>query len=250
MKAIILCAGKGERLRPLTENAPKSMITINSKPVLEYLILLCKKHGIKEIAINTSYFPEKIKEYFEDGSKWGVKIRYSFESELLGTAGALNNFKDFFAENFFVIYGDNITDLNLTEMLKFHKSKNALATLYLYKESMIDEKSTLGCVVIDEKSQIKEIIENPTEEDKIRLIKIPKERMLINAGVYILKPEILKLIPEGFSDFMKDIFLKALKLNYPLYGFKSECYFKEIGQLQRYNLAKEDIESKKVRLNL
>ena len=104
MKALILCAGKGERLKPLTAAIPKPMIQIKNKPVLEYLIMLCKKHGIKEIAINTSYLPEKIKECFANGEKFGVKIIYSFEKELLGTAGALNNFRDFFNESFFVIY--------------------------------------------------------------------------------------------------------------------------------------------------
>ena len=169
MKAVILCAGKGERLRPLTENIPKPMILINGRPVLEYLIQLCKNNDIKEIAINTSYLPEKIKEYFGDGSKFGVKINYSFESELLGTSGALNNFRDFLDEPFFVIYGDNVTDLNLKKMLKEHQKNKAFATLYLYKEKMANEKTTPGRVIINESGEIKEIIENPNEEQKVKI---------------------------------------------------------------------------------
>lgn len=249
MKAIILCAGKGERLRPLTESMPKPMIPINGKPILEYLILLCKKHKINDIALNTSYLPNSIKSYFGDGSKWGVKVRYSFESTLLGTAGALNNFRDFINETFFVVYGDNVTDLDLSEMLRYHKSKRALATLFLYKEEMIDKQTSIGLVVVDSSYKVTEIIENPSEPDKFRIGKIPLQRTFINSGVYIFEPEILKLISEGFSDFAKDVLPLVLKTG-KVYGFTSKCYFKEVGQFSRYSKAKEDIESGKVKLNL
>lgn len=251
MKALILCAGKGERLMPLTENTPKPMLLIDNKPVLEYLILLCKKHGITEIAINTSHFPEKIKKYFGTGEKWGVKLHYSFEPELLGTSGALNNFKDFFDDTFFVIYGDNITDLNLTEMLEFHKKKeNALATMYLYRESMVDEKTSIGRVVVDEnKEKVLEIVENPNEIDAKRLQKIPEDRKLLNAGIYIMETQVVDLIPEGFSDFAKNILPKVLEKG-EVYAYQDpSCYLKEIGQMMRYEIAKEDIESGKVQFD-
>lgn len=249
MRAIILCAGKGERLRPLTDKLPKPMVQIAGKPCLEYLINLCKKHGIKEIGINTSYLPEKIKEHFGNGERFGVNIAYSFEAKLLGTAGALNNFKKFLNETFFVIYGDNITNINLSAMLKHHKSKNALATLFVYNESMIDPKTSIGYIVLDEDNKIKSIIENPSEQEKAALIDIPFEKRFINAGVYVFEPEILNLIPLGFSDFARDIFPKALKVG-DLYGFKTECYFREIGQIMRYQKAKQEIESGKIKLNL
>jgi len=247
MKALILCAGKGERLGALTKKLPKPMITINKKPVLEHLILLCKKHNIKDIAINTSYMPQKIRDYFKDGQKQGVKIKYSIEQKLLGTSGALNNFRDFFNEPFFVIYGDNITNLNLSKMADYHKSKKALATLNIYREKIIDEKTSIGCVVIGKNNKIEKIIENPDEIEKEKLKKIPLEKKFINSGVYVLNPEILKLIPKGFSDFAKDIFPKALKSG-SLYGFQSDCYFREIGQMSRYLKAKQEIESGEVRL--
>ncbi|HJX50276.1 MAG TPA: nucleotidyltransferase family protein, partial [Candidatus Nanoarchaeia archaeon] len=194
MKAIILCAGKGERLKPLTSNIPKPMIPINGKPLLEYLILLCKKYGIRDIAINTSYLPEKIKEYFGDGSKFGVDIRYSFEQELLGAAGALNNFRDFLdsSEPFIVLYGDNITDVNLDKMIKFHKEKKALATLFLHKQEMADEKTTPGAVVFDAENRITNIIENPNKKQIEFLKNIPDNRKLTNSGIYILNPEVLE----------------------------------------------------------
>jgi len=248
MKAIILSAGRGERLRPLTNTLPKPMIQINNKPILEYLILLCKNHGIKEIAINTSYLPEKIKEYFGDGGKFGVKIRYSYEPELLGTAGALNNFRDFLNETFVVIYGDNITDIDLNKMINYHKEKRGIATLYLYKEKIADEKTTPGKVIIDENNKIQEIIEKPSKEEKIKLKKISEKRKFTNSGIYVLEPEILNLIPQGFSDFACDIFSNALK-KWNLYGFQEKCYIREIGQMQRYLKAKQEIESREVKLN-
>ena len=250
MKAIILCAGKCDRLKPLTDDLPKPMVPINSKPNLEYLILLCKKHGINEIAINTSYLPHKIKEYFINGDKFGVKLRYSFEPKLLGTSGALNNFRDFFDETFFVIYGDNLTDINLSEMLRYHKDKRGLGTLYLHKQEIITEKTTPGIVLFDKNYKITEIIEKPNEFERAKLKKISERKKLSNSGIYILEPEILKLIPEGFSDFANNIFPKVINSGYSLYGFISKYYFKEIGEINRYLSAREDIELKRVKLNI
>ncbi len=248
MKAMILCAGKGERLMPLTKDIPKPMIPINDKPVLEYLIGLCKKQGVSQIGINTSYLPEKIKEYFGDGSRFGVELFYSYEQELLGTSGALNNFREFLDETFFVIYGDNITNLNLRKMLDYHKSHKGLATMYLYREPIMDSKTTPGCVIVDDKNQIKKIIERPNEEERKELDKLPEKNKLTNAGLYVVEPSVLKLIPKGFSDFSKDIFPKVLEVG-EMYGYKEDCYFKEVGQLIRYEVAKKDIESGKVKFD-
>lgn len=250
MKAIILCAGKGDRLKPLTNDLPKPMVPINGKPNLEYLILLCKRHGINEIAINTSYLPYKIKEYFINENKFGVKFRYSFEPKLLGTSGALNNFRDFFDETFCVIYGDNLTDIDLSKMLRYHKNKKGLGTLYLHKQEIITKKTTSGVVLFNENYKITEIIEKPNEYERVRLKKISERKKLSNSGIYILEPKILKFIPEGFSDFANDIFPKIINSEYSLYGFISKCYFKEIGEIDRYLSAREDIESKRVKLNI
>jgi D,D-heptose 1,7-bisphosphate phosphatase len=245
MKAVILCAGKGERLKPLTDTIPKPMITINNKPILEYLILLCKKHGFEEIFINTSYLPEKIKEYFGNGEKWGIKITYSYEPELLGTSGALNNFKEFLNDTFIVIYGDNITDIDLTRMLKFHKKNDALATLALRKKSK--EHKAASFVTVDNKSQLTGIIEKPSDSQFSELC---KEFYLSNSGIYILEPNILDYIPEGFSDFAYDIFPKTIKKGEKLVGFMmDEYYFREVGKKEKYELAKNELESGKNKLS-
>jgi len=249
MEAILVCGGVGERMRPLTDTLPKPMIPIDGKPVLEYLVMLCKKHGFTRIAITTSYLPEVITDYFGDGSRFGVEIVYSFEPELLGTAGALNNFKGFFTGPFAVIYGDQITDIDLTKMLEFHKAKGGLGTIYMYKEDVVDEKTTPSCVVTDGKDEVLEIIERPTKEQALMLAELPPECKTMKSGIYILEPSVIDLIPEGKSDFSMDTLPAALKIG-KLYAYFENCYIKEVGQMMRYLIAKEDIESGRVKLGL
>ena len=252
MKAVILCAGKGERLKPLTNNIPKPMIKINNKPILEYLILLCRKHGIKEIFISTSYMSEVIQNYFGDGSKWGVKIQYSVEDDanLPGTAGAVNRFKSFLDDTFFVIYGDNLTNLNLSKMLDFHRSKNGIGTIFVYREPLTDSTSTPAIVAVDSNSEIFDLIERPTESDKERVAKIKLDEKYMNSGIYVLEPEILKFIPkEKISDFMVDIFPESMKYK-KLFAFRDNPYIREVGIFLRLNKAKEEIESGQVSLDL
>ena len=252
MKAVILCAGKGERLRPLTNKIPKPMIKINNKPILEYLILLCRKHGIKEIFISTSYLSEIIKNYFGDGSKWGVKIAYSIEDEenLPGTSGALNKFKQFLNETFFVIYGDNITNLNLLKMLEFHRSKKATGTLFVYREMITDEKSTPAIVAVKSDGEIFDLIERPTESDRERLERIKLNQKYRNSGIYVLEPEIFNFIPpKKISDFMLDIFPQIMKRG-KLFAFRDNPYLRDIGVFLRLNKAREEIESGQVSLGL
>jgi D,D-heptose 1,7-bisphosphate phosphatase len=245
MRAIILAAGRGERLKPMTDKLPKPMVLIDGRPSLEYLILLCKKYGIKDIAINTSYLPEKIREYFEDGKKWDVRLKFSFESELLGTAGALNNFRDFFDEPFFVIYGDAITNIDLTKMMSFHLKKKGIATLALRKKPKDYKTQSL---ILEDNGLITKFIEKPSEE---QVNQFSGEYKLINSGIYILNPKILKEIPQGFSDFAYDIFPKIIEKKEKIYGFMmDDYYFREIGNINKYNIAREEIESGKIDLGL
>ena len=206
MKALILSAGKGTRLGEITEEIPKVMVDVAGKPCLQYNIELLKKYGITDIAINTHHFPEQIKDYFRDGSKFGVKIRYSYEEELLGTSGSLNNFKDFFNETFVVVYGDVIHQTNLKEMADLHKQKNALATLAL------DDREFKGGAVILDGEKVMEFIEKPKQD-------LPNS--FANSGIYIMEPEVLEFIPEGFSDFGFDILPKLLKEGKNMVGFKT-----------------------------
>ena len=132
-------------------------------------------------------------------------------------------------------------------MLNYHKEKKAIATLFLFKEEIINEKTTPGWVVFDNSGRIKNLIENPTEQDRI---KFENENKLTNGGVYVLEPEILNYIPEGFSDFMKNLFPELLNQSKLIYIYVENCYFRELGQMIRYLKAKQEIESAKIKLNL
>ena len=208
MKALILAAGIGERLRPLTNDIPKVMVEVCGKPCLQYNIELLKKYGITDIGINTHYLPKSITDYFGDGSRFGVKIRYSFEPIILGTSGALNNFRDFFQEDFLVIYGDVIHKTDIGKMVSEHNKKKGIGMIALDKRSQIGK----GAVIL-EKGLVKKFVEKPCEEIN---------GALVNSGIYVLNPKIFDYIPEGVSDFGKGIFPDILRKGLKLYGFEGE----------------------------
>ena len=159
MKAIVLAAGIGQRLG--SKEVPKPMIEINGKPILEHNILLLKKHDVTDICINLHYLPDLIKNHFQDGSKWGVKISYSFEEELLGTSGAVKNIEQFWDDKpFFVVYGDNFTDVNLADMYDFHATDNSIGTIALFDPKISPNSGIAGGVVtMDQHNKINSFIE-------------------------------------------------------------------------------------------
>jgi len=206
VKAIILSAGKGTRLKPITENVPKVIIEVKGKPCLQHNIEALKNHGITDIAINTHYLPEKIKELFGDGSNLGVKLNYSYEPELLGTSGALNNFREFFDDTFIVIYGDVLHEINLTEMLDFHKKNNSFCTL------AVDDRVFKSGAAIVEGEKVVNFVEKPEQD---------LENAFANSGIIIFEPGVLDYIPEGFSDFGFNILPDLLKNKKQMYAFKT-----------------------------
>jgi len=212
LKAIILAAGKGSRLGNITKDTPKPMIMINTKPILEHNIRMCKEAGITDIHINLHYLPEKIKKYFHDGSKFGVNIKYNYEPEILGTAGALipflNEIRD---EKFFVIYGDNYFSFNLLELESFHKKMNADISILLdWREDI----SQSGVVSLDNNDRVIRFIEKPNSQDV-------KSRW-ISAGIYLLNPSIdFEIFKSGF-DFGFDVFPALLENKCKIYGLKTK----------------------------
>lgn len=212
MKAIILAAGKGQRLGKISENTPKPMIEFNGKPILQYNIELCKKYNINEIYINLHHLAIFISDYFGDGEKFGIKIKYIFEKELLGTSGAIKNIskKDsYFLNNpFYVIYGDNYSNYNLDLL----KSEYIANIAFHYKKDV----SHSGVAEFDQNNKILTFIEKPKNNIS----------NWVNAGIYYLKPEILNYIPDGYSDFSKDIFPLLLNNNVDFYGIKSNATVK------------------------
>lgn len=220
MKAILLAAGKGERLGEVTKHTPKPMIKIKNKPILEHDIEWLKSYKVKEIYINLHHLPDLIKNYFKDGRRWGLKIFYSYEPEILGTAGAIKRVVNKFKlqeDRFLVIYGDNFfpIDYNLEDFIKFHIKKRALVTVGLFRKK--SEISKSGIVILDRNNKVIKFSEKPLLNKQN--LKIRKEG-LINAGLYLIEQKIVKYIPkEEFSDFGKDIFPKLLRKKIPVYGY-------------------------------
>jgi len=208
MKAVILAAGKGERLKEITYNLPKPMLKYKGQPLLEHNIILCRKFGIKEIYINTHHLPNKITDYFGNGEKFNVSISYSYEKELLGTSGALNSFKSELGnDSFFILYGDNVSDFNLDLLRKKAVQSDALSTIaFHYREDV----SSSGVAEFDVNYRIKKFIEKPQPGET--------DSHWVNAGIYYFNPGIFDYIPNGFSDFGKDIFPKLIRNNIKIYG--------------------------------
>jgi len=188
MKALILAAGRGTRVRPLTDTLPKPMIPIINKPVMEFLVEHLRRFGVRQIMVNTSYMAPQIENHFGDGRRFGVQMAYSFEGreqdgklldEPIGSAGAIKKIHDhsgFFDETFLVLCGDAIIDLDLDELLQFHRQKKALATLAL-REVPLEEVSHYGVVVRDNEGKVTEFQEKPAQAQA-------RSRM-INTGIYI-----------------------------------------------------------------
>lgn len=231
MKAVIMAGGKGTRLRPLTSNQPKPMISIVNKPCMEHIVELLKRHGFENILVTLEYMPEVIQGYFGDGSEWGVDIEYSVEEEPLGTAGSVKYVEGRLKERFVIVSGDALTNVDLSEVLTFHEERGAEATLVLKK---VDDPSGFGIVTIEEDGRITDFLEKPDEDEVFSYT--------ANTGIYILEPSVLAEIPEGQEyDFSKELFPKLLEEGRPLYGYATESYWEDIGDIEQYMSAQRAV---------
>ena len=245
MKAMILAAGKGTRVRPLTNEMPKPMIPIIGKPVMEYLIEELARHGFDEIMINVSHLPEKIESYFGNGERLGVEIGYSFEghiedgeiqSEALGSAGGIKRIQEFggfFDDTFLVVCGDALIDLDLTKAVREHWKSGAVAsicTLEVPNESVSD----YGVVVSDETGQITSFQEKPSVEEALS--------NQVNTGIYIFEPEVIDMIPEGAEfDIGGDLFPQLVEKNLPFHAINIPFNWIDIGRISDYWEANQKI---------
>ena len=231
MQAVIMAGGFGTRLRPLTNNMPKPMVPIVNVPMLEHVITLLRKYDITDFVMLLYYQPEIIRRYFEDGSRFGVKIRYVLPDKDYGTAGAVKLSEEFIKDDFLVISGDVLTDFNLGAISKFHKDKQSVATISLYSS---ENPLQYGIVLTNNENKIVRFLEKPSSSEVFS--------DTINTGIYCFDKSIFQYIPEGESfDFSKDLFPFLLANNIPLYGFKSEGYWRDVGNLEEYIYANLDV---------
>lgn len=220
MKAIILAGGDGTRLKAVTGPLPKPMAPLLGRPLMEYTLLLLKKHGFTDICAAVRYRAQDIREHFGDGSAFGVRLRYQEENEAWGTAGAVRRCRDFIgSEDVLIISGDTACDFDLRLLWRRHRERAPAATLALCREA---EPLRFGLAVTESSGRIRAFIEKP---DWRRVV-----TDLINTGIYVLSPRALDAIPaDRPSDFAKDLFPALLEQGEPLFGLPMEGYFCDVG---------------------
>lgn len=251
MKAMILAAGKGTRVRPITHTIPKPMIPILQKPVMEFLLELLRKHGFDQIMVNVSHLAEEIESYFRDGQRFGVQIAYSFEGNIvdgdlvgkaLGSAGGLKKiqeFNPFFDDTFVVLCGDALIDLDLTTAVKLHREKGAIATI-VTKTVPRELVSSYGVVVTDDDGKILTFQEKPPVEEALSTE--------INTGIYIFEPEVIDYIPSGQEyDLGGDLFPKLVENGLPFYAVNMDFEWVDIGKVPDYWQAIRGVLSREIK---
>ncbi len=228
MKAMILAAGVGSRLDPLTRNIPKPMVPIVNRPVMEHIVEMLEKNGFREIMVNVHYLGEQIINHFGDGSKWGVKIHYSQEDRLWGDAGSVKRCEDFFDEDTFVVVGgDDLAGVDLRKLVNFHKDKKALATIAL---SLVDDPSEYGIALLNEHGRITRFLEKPKGEVIFS--------NSANTGVYVFNRDVLELIPKGMQyGFGNNLLPLLIEQKARFFGFLTSSYWKDVGNLRQYHEA-------------
>lgn len=241
MKAVIMAGGFGTRLRPITCNIPKPMAPLANVPMMEHIVNLLKHYGFNRVCSILYFQPDVITNYFGDGSKFGIEMEYQMAAADYGTAGSVKNTESKLKnEPFIIISGDVLTDFDLEAAIKYHKDNKAMATMVLTR---VANPLEYGVVITGEDGKIIRFLEKPSWGEVFS--------DTINTGIYILEPEIFKYIPEKTEfDFSKDLFPLMLKEKLPLYGYIAEGYWKDIGSLDEYILAHQNVLNGDVSINI
>ena len=231
---MILAAGLGTRLRPITYGMPKPMVPVLNRPVMEHIARLLARHGFGEAIANLHWFPELIEGHFGDGSRFGIDLTYSREEKLLGTSGGVRNAAGFLGDSFLVISGDALTDIDLAAMREFHESHDGIATLATKR---VADTSQFGVAITGSDGRIQGFQEKPD----------PSEALsdLANCGIYMFRSEIFDFFPEpgtskaagaddppGFADWAMDVFPALLEADVPFYSHEIDAYWNDIGNLE------------------
>jgi mannose-1-phosphate guanylyltransferase/mannose-1-phosphate guanylyltransferase/phosphomannomutase len=230
---MVLAAGLGTRLRPITYRIPKPMVPVLNRPVMEHIVRLLGRHGFTEAIANLHWFPETIEGHFGDGSRFGIELSYSREERLLGTSGGVRNASGFLGDTFLVISGDALTDIDLAAMRDFHESHDGIATLATKR---VADTTQFGVAITGEDGRVQGFQEKPD----------PAEALsdLANCGIYMFRSEIFDFFPEpgasraagegdppGFADWAMDVFPALLESDVPFYSHEIPAYWNDIGNL-------------------
>lgn len=241
MRAVLMAGGSGTRLRPLTCDLPKPMVPVLNRPIAEHIINLLRRNGIDEVIATLHYLPDIMRDYFQDGSEFGIQMTYAVEEDQpLGTAGCVKNIAELLDDTFLVISGDSITDFDLRAAIAFHKSHHSKATLVLTR---VPNPLEFGVVITDENYRIRRFLEKPSSSEIFS--------DTVNTGTYILEPDVLDYLPANQeADFSKDLFPLLLEKGEPMFGYIAEGYWCDVGHLDAYRDAQYDALYHKVRLDV
>ncbi len=220
MKAVVLAGGEGTRLKPLTYRRPKPLMPVAGRPCIDYVLRALASSGFHEIIVTTAYLSDALIKSIGDGLEYNASILYSFEENPAGTAGAVRRVANFIDDTFVVAMGDLLCDVDFKALHDFHKRKGGVVTIALTE---VEDPLQYGIVGLDENGRIAKFKEKPKKEEAFS--------NLVNAGIYVLEPEVLEFIPTDQKfDFAKDLFPKLLSKGVPLYGSKLEGTWMDIGR--------------------
>jgi mannose-1-phosphate guanylyltransferase len=238
---MVLAAGLGTRLRPITYDLPKPLVPVANRPIMEHILVLLRRHDCTELVANLSYMPDLIRERFGDGSELGVSIEWSFEEQLLGTAGGVRNVREFFGdEPFLVMAADALTDIDLTKLREAHRANDGIATLAVTR---VADTTEYGVVVTGDDGRVQGFQEKPD----------PAEALsdLANCMIYVLEPEIFDYFPDADEvDFALDVFPALLDNDVPFYVHTAGGYWNDVGSLDEYRQGNFDAISGAVAVEL
>src|SRR5882762_6699770 len=237
MQAVVMAGGEGSRLRPLTINRPKPMVSIVNKPCLGHIFDLLQRHGITDAFVTLQYLASQIQDSFGDGGSVGMRLRYSVEETPLGTGGSVRQIGDALDDTFLVISGDALTDIDLSAVVAFHKERKAAVTLCLYH---VPNPLEYGVVITNEDGRITKFLEKPSWGEVFS--------DTINTGIYVIEPRVLERYAVGeVFDFSKDLFPRLLAEGEPLFGYVAEGYWTDVGSIAEYARANADLLRGKVK---
>ena len=241
MKAVVMAGGEGTRLRPMTANQPKPLLPVVNKPIMEHVLRLLRRHGFNETVVTVQFLASMVRNYFGDGEDFDMSLQYATEETPLGTAGSVKNAQDALRdEPFLVISGDALTDIDLSELVKFHKDNGALVTVGLTR---VPDPLEFGIIIVDDDGRIQRFLEKPTWGQVFS--------DTVNTGIYVMEPEVLSEFSAGEqADWSGDIFPRLLERGAPLYGWIADGYWEDVGTHESYLKAQADVLSGRVQADI
>ncbi|HEV7932588.1 MAG TPA: mannose-1-phosphate guanyltransferase [Actinomadura sp.] len=241
MKAVVMAGGEGTRLRPMTANQPKPLLPVINRPIMEHVLRLLKRHGLSETVVTVQFLAALIRNYFGDGEELGMSLHYATEEVPLGTAGSVKNAQEALRdEPFLVISGDALTDIDLSDMVRFHRKNGAMVTIGLKR---VPNPLEFGIVITDEEGRIQRFLEKPTWGQVFS--------DTVNTGIYVMEPEVLNCFASGEPmDWSRDVFPKLLEGGRPLYGYIADGYWEDVGTHESYLKAQADMLSGRVDVDI